>query len=501
MGTNMPTGLDTLTNPTPTTTQSALPHSTQHANANDAIEAIEKIVVGPTYFNVLGYGAVGNNTGNDSSGVTAAYAAAPQGAIMRWPEGRYLVDPDILNIIASRRLQGDGQYATQIALRSNTSNPAIKINTTVAGPEAGIRGAYGPMVQGIGLDLGAAPSSTGIQVTSNSHWVWLDDVRIEGGTISYENSGPNGKITNCHFVNPSQNFMKLNNALELRILELIMTKTSGTMPLAIDLIVTSGGTGLFMTNVYLNNTGTVQKGIRASASAIASVPIKCANILFDNVAGPSWDLNNVTDVLVMGGWANSANGGNDAAVRIYGGANNTFMGVLMNGGPGSGSGWASVEFIGGTPGNYTFIGNTLNTGPYYRLTGSSAGDPVGLYLMDLIAGATIIDIGNLSNEPARLQAAMTRLWTPPAMAVAPMVRESGTQPPAGYHVLSAGSRTIAHTGVKTNTRVRVTMERPGGTVGQLYCSVADNIVGTSFTVKSTSATDTSAFYWEMYDAV
>ena len=41
MATNFPTSLDTLTNPTATDTLDSPPHDTQHADANDAIEAIQ----------------------------------------------------------------------------------------------------------------------------------------------------------------------------------------------------------------------------------------------------------------------------------------------------------------------------------------------------------------------------------------------------------------------------------------------------------------------------
>jgi hypothetical protein len=41
MATNFPGALDALTNPTPTSDTVTVPHSTQHANANDAIEALE----------------------------------------------------------------------------------------------------------------------------------------------------------------------------------------------------------------------------------------------------------------------------------------------------------------------------------------------------------------------------------------------------------------------------------------------------------------------------
>jgi hypothetical protein len=44
MSTSFPTGYDAFTNPTGTDTQAAVPHADQHANANDAIEAIERRV-------------------------------------------------------------------------------------------------------------------------------------------------------------------------------------------------------------------------------------------------------------------------------------------------------------------------------------------------------------------------------------------------------------------------------------------------------------------------
>ena len=45
MPTNFPTSVDVLVNPTPTDSLNAPAHSTQHANANDAIEAIEDVLV------------------------------------------------------------------------------------------------------------------------------------------------------------------------------------------------------------------------------------------------------------------------------------------------------------------------------------------------------------------------------------------------------------------------------------------------------------------------
>jgi hypothetical protein len=41
MATNFPTSVDILSNPTPTSSLNSPPHSAQHTNSNDAIEAVE----------------------------------------------------------------------------------------------------------------------------------------------------------------------------------------------------------------------------------------------------------------------------------------------------------------------------------------------------------------------------------------------------------------------------------------------------------------------------
>ena len=41
MATNYPSGLDTFTDPTPTTYENVVSHAGQHSNANDAIAAVE----------------------------------------------------------------------------------------------------------------------------------------------------------------------------------------------------------------------------------------------------------------------------------------------------------------------------------------------------------------------------------------------------------------------------------------------------------------------------
>jgi hypothetical protein len=56
MPTNFPTSVDSLVNPLSTDPQNAPSHSAQHANANDAIEAIETYLLDP--FTVLTAGTL-----------------------------------------------------------------------------------------------------------------------------------------------------------------------------------------------------------------------------------------------------------------------------------------------------------------------------------------------------------------------------------------------------------------------------------------------------------
>jgi hypothetical protein len=59
----------------------------------------------------------------------------------------------------------------------------------------------------------------------------------------------------------------------------------------------------------------------------------------------------------------------------------------------------------------------------------------------------------------------------------------------GTTVLVGGTRVVANTSVTASSRIQLTAQAPGGTPGALYVSA--RTPGTSFTVSSTSAADTS----------
>ncbi|MFQ6851282.1 glycosyl hydrolase family 28-related protein [Streptomyces sp. 35M1] len=66
----------------------------------------------------------------------------------------------------------------------------------------------------------------------------------------------------------------------------------------------------------------------------------------------------------------------------------------------------------------------------------------------------------------------------------------------GVATLAAGTRVVANTSVTANTRVATFRQAAGGTLGHLSTT---KVAGTSFTINSSSATDTSVVAWVLYE--
>jgi hypothetical protein len=77
--------------------------------------------------------------------------------------------------------------------------------------------------------------------------------------------------------------------------------------------------------------------------------------------------------------------------------------------------------------------------------------------------------------------------------------KTGVNSKIGTAVLVAGVVTVANTSVNANSRIIVTGQTDGGTPGALRVSA--KIVGTSFTITSSSATDTSTVAWVILESI
>lgn len=442
--TDFPTLVDTFTDPddsagdelnTPTKE-----HDAQHAKKNQALAATQRVTVGPTFENIKGHGAAGSGLGNDSAAFAAADAVSSDGAIWNLPPGEYPVDPGTMNLLSSRRVQGAGMDTSWIKLRSNTSNPAVYVN--VPTPSGTVRGVYGPALRHVGINLSAAPSAIGVRIGQaggagiTSGWTALDHVRIEGGTISVNNQATNVLITGCHFINPSSRFFTATDTgLEVVIDHTVLEVSPGvTVSKLIEVALATGGIkgALYLDHVRCNNAGTVNTGVEVSCpnGSTASMPLRAIGCIWDNLAGPGYNLINVTDAVISAGWVNSAGAGSHGAIRFYGGGNHVVMGQeQLNGGSG-GSG-CSYDFAGGDSGFIVLMGNRPSTGPVYRLPATNK--PVNLLIQDLLASG--LSIGNVTNDAAGLVAAMCKIWTPATLdylLVSNHIQAGGPIRPGGY---------------------------------------------------------------------
>jgi len=70
----------------------------------------------------------------------------------------------------------------------------------------------------------------------------------------------------------------------------------------------------------------------------------------------------------------------------------------------------------------------------------------------------------------------------------------GTNKRMGTATLVAGTITVANTSVTANTRIFYSVQTAGGTQGHMTTT---RVAGTSFTLTSSSGTDTSTLAWEL----
>ncbi|MFM9464852.1 glycosyl hydrolase family 28-related protein [Streptomyces scabiei] len=78
-----------------------------------------------------------------------------------------------------------------------------------------------------------------------------------------------------------------------------------------------------------------------------------------------------------------------------------------------------------------------------------------------------------------------------------VVPSGGTAARMGTATLAAGTVTVNTTAIAAASVVQLTIQTPGGTVGSVYVNA--RTAGTSFVVKSTSASDTSTVGWRILD--
>lgn len=119
----------------------------------------------------------------------------------------------------------------------------------------------------------------------------------------------------------------------------------------------------------------------------------------------------------------------------------------------------------------TDVGGNLNVGGYLA---ANSGQSDGVWNL-WAAAANALNIGSAGG----------------GIAIA-----EGTNARMGVATLAAGTVTVANTSVTANTRVATFRQTAGGTLGHLS---ATKVAGTSFTITSSSGSDTSVVAWVLYE--
>lgn len=445
------------------------------------------------------YGAVGDGVANDTAAIAAAYAACPAGGTLYFPNGFYVTDAIV--IAKCIHILGDGRWTSWLKPRTAITTPLVKFN--LAAPGATVRNVYGPSMTGMGIDNTSAVAATGIEVSVNTGWFVGYDLFIEGGAVGINNIGTNSRFERFRIINTSK-FVHIDGDTggECTLREGDCTAYTVACTVGIEMVCASGGANkgdLRIDNVALNTTnsggGTLDLGLLMSCPSLTSMPLFANQLVVDN-AKKGLKFLNIADVRVADSWINAA-AGTTSAVEIAGGYNHKYSGNTYFGG--SGGGGSTYEFTGGTAcAGFQSSDNKCPTGPVYRITGSR---PTDHTLDDICPGATAP--AQVTNDVPFLSVNAARRWGQHRIQGEISRRESGTYPWAGYAGPFPGGTpnyvVVTNPNVTAGSRVKLSRERFGGTAGHLACSVADHVVGTSFTVFSNSATDTGYVYWEMYD--
>ncbi|MFJ3812586.1 hypothetical protein ACIPWE_40285 [Streptomyces sp. NPDC090073] len=140
--------------------------------------------------------------------------------------------------------------------------------------------------------------------------------------------------------------------------------------------------------------------------------------------------------------------------------------------------------------------NTGATAAALALTGIVTGDTFDRFRIQ-DDGKMLFGPGNATRDTTLYRSASATLATDGSLSLATaggrLLVKEGTNAGMGLATLVAGTVTVNTTAVTANTRVFLTAQSTGGTAGAVRVSA--RVAGTSFTITSTSGTDTSTVAW------
>lgn len=426
---------------------------------------------------------------NSTAELEAAILAAPSGGVVLLPGAAAGIVVDPITVDKAVTVVGMGPWGTRLIPSSNYADPVLTFDRTVDSSE-GIWGNYGPALVGVGIDRMAHMGGPCIRTESTAAWLALHRVLCAGGTRSIEHHAPNATMQHLWLWDPSDAMIDMDeDGLELHMRHVVMSANVTALDTYIRLTIASGGGlkgAIYGDDVTGNAVAVVDNGMVVTAPSLTEVPCFFTKLVLDNVTGggPCIDLKDIQTFTVKDGWLNGSNG----CVRMDGCVNPRFESLRTRGGT------HTFEWVNDTTQGFTSRCEVF-TGPAYKI--STANKPTLIDVDDDVAGAT--DIGQVTNDAAWFMAESThrRKWSSLRLQGLLRQREGGATPPQGFGNMVSGVLTVTHASVTPNTRVEFWRGTTGVAPGELHHDVADNIAGTSFKIKSTSATDNGRVHWRI----
>lgn len=493
------------------------------------------------WLNVRDYGAIGDNVTDDTAAIQAALAAAPMGGIVYLPAGAYRTSAP-LTIPPAVTLQGT--HSNLMAVVGLTDPPCyIKPLASFAGDAVilfldEIDGGYSTIsaehrilnVMIDGDDL-TAPGTDGIRAAGNIQNVAMRDVTVrrvtgagihtefQGGFFPYswrlhrvmiDNCGWHGfamevmtdiTLVDCQAIGNGANGFEIANAANSHMIGCRAEwNTNHGIHLTGDWATGTGSGGMLIGDCSTDRNGF--HGVLVDATGNPPIQIENLHTRRDGR----------NNGLGGGDYAGLACDG--ATVPVIVGMVTCYPGVDDDGtqtnSPQYGARFTDCEYVSvasgflhaatagwSDGGGNTVLRRGLNIA---ERTGTTAA-PVNAFAPPTdVAGN--LNVGGYAALASGQSAGQWNIWDGQAKALnlggggGGIAIAEGANARMGVSTLVAGTVTVANTSVTANTRVATFRQAGGGTLGHLSTT---KVAGTSFTINSSSGTDTSTVAWILFE--
>ena len=459
-------------------------HTSDHNNIVDVVIGAGGV------FNVLNTAYAGgadrtgaaDSTAAFNAALTAAAAASPGGAVVRVPYGTYMISNLLIDSYVT--LQGDGP-ATVLQGKSGSSGYMIALKTPATTKQITVRNlTLKPNTGSLG---GIQIDNTGYGTASDPLHT-LDQILIlnAGGDAYHFGANARGmEILNCmQYTAGGYGFYIDVGATDNNFTDCFSGPSVNHGFYVLGWNNMFSGCKAFFAGYTAGVPGTTGCGFEIGANASNNTFANCSaqsNALhgFDlqgavhcTIAGCEADSNSTGGAI--GGAGVNMNGATYCTVTGVTGANTSGTQVygLQIAGTQTDT-WVTFSTVTGTGGNFNYVSGSGTT----------------------LMIQSLVDFGNVTSVRVNGLTSFNNIDI--ASAGAGLQVKEGSNCKQGTAPLSAGSVVVSNTSVTANSRIFLTSNADGGTPGWLRVSA--RTAGTSFTITSSSGTDTSTVAYQIFE--